>query len=289
MQVQLDKELQELDKRLQQKEVSELKKKQKAQQQLLRQKQKSDDAAKRLQEEIHRIKSQKVLQQKTEEAAIAMKRLKELLEAKKSTCDAYGSARSSGIQQINKSAYREINNHHSLRHPNIILFIERQNVYPADQQMLIHQGKILKDDTTLEGNKVAENNFLVIMLSKAKGSSSGASTASKAPVSQEVIVHVGMPAGRCDLEAKLAEVIKASPEKAEKNCLICHLGLKSTVAESGSEITLGCSCKADLSYSYKQCALTWFKIRGNKYRSSYNVSLGAYLSVGAMQAWGARV
>ena len=46
-------------------QVSELKKKQETQQQLLRQKQKSDDAAKRLQEDIHRIKSQKVqLQQK---------------------------------------------------------------------------------------------------------------------------------------------------------------------------------------------------------------------------------
>ncbi|KAG0480048.1 hypothetical protein HPP92_010906 [Vanilla planifolia] len=116
-------------------QVSELKKKQEAQSQLLRQKQKSDDAAKRLQEEIQRIKSQKVqlqqkikqeseqfrswktsrekevlqlkkegrrneyemhkllalnhrqkmvLQRKTEEAAMAMKRLKELLEAKKS-------------------------------------------------------------------------------------------------------------------------------------------------------------------------------------------------------------
>uniref|UniRef100_A0A0E0A7W2 Ubiquitin receptor RAD23 n=1 Tax=Oryza glumipatula TaxID=40148 RepID=A0A0E0A7W2_9ORYZ len=66
----------------------------------------------------------------------------------------------------------------------IIESTQGQNVYPADQQMLIHQGKILKDDTTLEGNKVAENSFLVIMLSKAKASSSGASTASKAPVSQ---------------------------------------------------------------------------------------------------------
>jgi hypothetical protein len=41
-------------------QVSELKKKQEAQQQLLRQKQKSDEAAKRLQEDIQRIKSQKV-------------------------------------------------------------------------------------------------------------------------------------------------------------------------------------------------------------------------------------
>jgi UV excision repair protein RAD23 len=31
--------------------------------------------------------------------------------------------------------------------------------------MLIYQGKILKDDTTLENNKVAENDFIVIMIS----------------------------------------------------------------------------------------------------------------------------
>ena len=41
-------------------QVSELKKKQETQQQLLRQKQRSDEAAKRLQEDIQRIKSQKV-------------------------------------------------------------------------------------------------------------------------------------------------------------------------------------------------------------------------------------
>ncbi|KAM3188946.1 hypothetical protein ACQJBY_067724 [Aegilops geniculata] len=66
----------------------------------------------------------------------------------------------------------------------IIESAQGQNVYPADQLMIIYQGKILKDDTTLEANKVAENSFLVIMLSKPKASSSGASTASKAPVSQ---------------------------------------------------------------------------------------------------------
>ena len=48
----------------------------------------------------------------------------------------------------------------------IIESAQGQNVYPADQQMLIYQGKILKDDTTLESNNVAENSFLVIMLSK---------------------------------------------------------------------------------------------------------------------------
>ncbi|VAH07979.1 uncharacterized protein LOC125520375 [Triticum urartu] len=71
-----------------------------------------------------------------------------------------------------------------------------------------------------------------------------------------------------DLEAGLGgESAKSSspdPEKAEKNCRICHLGLESAAAESGAGITLGCSCKGDLSYSHKQCAETWFKIRGNK-------------------------
>ncbi|CAL9047148.1 ubiquitin receptor RAD23d-like isoform X1 [Musa acuminata AAA Group] len=59
-----------------------------------------------------------------------------------------------------------------------------KTVYPAEQQMLIHQGKILKDDTTLDENKVCESTFLVIMLSKTKGSSSGASTTVQAPASQ---------------------------------------------------------------------------------------------------------
>ncbi|XP_022862595.1 ubiquitin receptor RAD23c-like [Olea europaea var. sylvestris] len=43
---------------------------------------------------------------------------------------------------------------------------QSSDVYPAAQQMLIHQGKVLKDETTLEENKVAEKSFIVIMLSK---------------------------------------------------------------------------------------------------------------------------
>lgn len=140
-------------------QVSELKKKQEAQQQLLRQKQKSDEAAKRLQEDIQRIKSQKVqlqqkikqeseqfrswkaarekevlqlkkegrrneyemhkllalnqrqkmvLQRKTEEAAAATKRLKELLEAKKSSRETYGGANGSGMQAVMRAIDDEL-------------------------------------------------------------------------------------------------------------------------------------------------------------------------------------
>ncbi|KAI3453019.1 hypothetical protein Pfo_009682 [Paulownia fortunei] len=55
------------------------------------------------------------------------------------------------------------------------------DIYPAAQQMLIHQGKVLKDGTTLEENKVAENSFVVVMLSKNKGSPGEGSTTSSAP------------------------------------------------------------------------------------------------------------
>ncbi|CAA6656767.1 unnamed protein product [Spirodela intermedia] len=34
--------------------------------------------------------------------------------------------------------------------------------------------------------------------------------------------------------------------------------------ESGIPIELGCSCKGDLAAAHKECAETWFKIRGNR-------------------------
>ncbi|XVF39643.1 hypothetical protein PTKIN_Ptkin01aG0050100 [Pterospermum kingtungense] len=143
-------------------QVAELKKKQDAQAQLLRQKQKSDEAAKRLQDEIQRIKSQKVqlqhkikqeseqfrlwkasrekevlqlkkegrrneyemhkllalnqrqkmvLQRKTEEAAMATKRLKELLESRKASSretSSVGNGNGPGIQGIMQTIEHEL-------------------------------------------------------------------------------------------------------------------------------------------------------------------------------------
>ncbi|XP_022768453.1 kinesin-like protein KIN-4C [Durio zibethinus] len=143
-------------------QVAELKKKQDAQAQLLRQKQKSDEAAKRLQDEIQRIKSQKVqlqhkikqeseqfrlwkasrekevlqlkkegrrneyemhkllslnqrqkmvLQRKTEEAAMATKRLKELLESRKTSsreASGAGNGNGPGIQAIMQTIEHEL-------------------------------------------------------------------------------------------------------------------------------------------------------------------------------------
>ncbi|XP_071703220.1 ubiquitin receptor RAD23d-like isoform X1 [Rutidosis leptorrhynchoides] len=68
------------------------------------------------------------------------------------------------------------------------------DVYPAAQQMLIHQGKVLKDGTTLEENKVAENSFIVIMLSKTKAPSGEGSTTPTAPKAPQTSVAPPAPA-----------------------------------------------------------------------------------------------
>ncbi|KAJ6804042.1 ubiquitin receptor RAD23b-like [Iris pallida] len=62
--------------------------------------------------------------------------------------------------------------------------IQGKDSYPWGQQLLIHNGKVLKDESTLEENKVTEDGFLVVMLSKSKTSVSGSSSAqpSSAPV-----------------------------------------------------------------------------------------------------------
>uniref|UniRef100_A0A2N9G8X8 Ubiquitin receptor RAD23 n=1 Tax=Fagus sylvatica TaxID=28930 RepID=A0A2N9G8X8_FAGSY len=56
--------------------------------------------------------------------------------------------------------------------------IQGKDNYPCGQQLLIHNGKVLKDETTLTENKVSEDGFLVVMLSKSKtlGSAGASST-----------------------------------------------------------------------------------------------------------------
>ncbi|XP_052724551.1 ubiquitin receptor RAD23b isoform X2 [Vigna angularis] len=52
--------------------------------------------------------------------------------------------------------------------------VQGKDNYPCGQQLLIHNGKVLKDETTLVENKVSEDGFLVVMLSKSKASGSSA-------------------------------------------------------------------------------------------------------------------
>ncbi|CAM6082295.1 unnamed protein product [Calypogeia fissa] len=62
--------------------------------------------------------------------------------------------------------------------------LQGKDSYPCAQQLLIHQGKVLKDDTTLDDNKVSENGFLVVMLTKSKATPTPPTSSSSAPAQE---------------------------------------------------------------------------------------------------------
>ncbi|KAF9615790.1 hypothetical protein IFM89_026461 [Coptis chinensis] len=88
-------------------------------------------------------------------------------------------------------------------HPNDTMMAVKKNIedvqgkdnYPCGQQLLIHNGKVLKDETTLEENSVSEDGFLVVMLSKSKSvvGSSGASSAQPTPTTQAAAPPTSAP------------------------------------------------------------------------------------------------
>lgn len=44
--------------------------------------------------------------------------------------------------------------------------LQGKDNYPCGQQLLIHNGKVLKDESTLAESKISEDGFLVVMLGK---------------------------------------------------------------------------------------------------------------------------
>ncbi|KAF5184513.1 Uv excision repair protein rad23 [Thalictrum thalictroides] len=73
--------------------------------------------------------------------------------------------------------------------------VQGKDNYPCGQQLLIHHGKVLKDESTLEENKVSEDGFLVVMLSKSKSmGSSGGSSAQPATTAPPATVPTSVPA-----------------------------------------------------------------------------------------------
>ncbi|KAI3507679.1 hypothetical protein L1887_22669 [Cichorium endivia] len=81
------------------------------------------------------------------------------------------------------------------------------------------------------------------------------------PISEEVDLESG------ELEAKVH-----SSENDEKQCRICHLKFAGgdnyedddhDDEDNGEAMELGCDCKGDLATAHKNCALTWFLIKGD--------------------------
>lgn len=49
-----------------------------------------------------------------------------------------------------------------------IEYVFGASTYPAVQQILIHKGKVLKDETTMEANKVLEKSVITVTMTKVR-------------------------------------------------------------------------------------------------------------------------
>lgn len=65
--------------------------------------------------------------------------------------------------------------------------------------------------------------------------------------------------------------VSSVSDSEERVCRICKLDVGSC---GQGLIELGCSCKGDLTFAHRQCAETWFKLKGDEYVfSCYIISL----------------
>ncbi|XP_071723452.1 ubiquitin receptor RAD23b-like [Rutidosis leptorrhynchoides] len=72
--------------------------------------------------------------------------------------------------------------------------LQGKDNYPCGQQLLIHNGKVLKDETTLVDNKVTEDGFLVVMLSKSKATGSAGTSSTQPASSTKAATQEAAPA-----------------------------------------------------------------------------------------------
>ncbi|KAL9664851.1 hypothetical protein QQ045_020260 [Rhodiola kirilowii] len=113
------------------------------------------------------------------------------------------------------------------------------DVYPAAQQMLIHQGKVLKDGTTLEENKVLNDNFIVVMLSKTKSAGEG-STTSSAATAKAPERSTPPPAAAVPQPSPVSTVVSTPPPAAAEPTPVVAAGLETGVyGQAASTLVAG--------------------------------------------------
>ncbi|PIN00074.1 Nucleotide excision repair factor NEF2, RAD23 component [Handroanthus impetiginosus] len=119
--------------------------------------------------------------------------------------------------------------------------------YPAGQQMLIHRGKVLEDSTTMEEYGVAENSFIVVMLTKkllwnkgAPGEGSATSTAPTDKVLQTSAVPPSTPVTTTPQPpaAAAAPAPTSTPSAANDASDVCGQAASNLVAGNNLEGTI---------------------------------------------------
>ncbi|CAO3624473.1 unnamed protein product [Mucor fragilis] len=90
--------------------------------------------------------------------------------------------------------------------------IEQSQGHPVAQQKLIFSGKILVDDKKVEEYNISEKDFLVVMVSKPKATTSAASTPKTATPAAETKPQEAAPVAAAPAAAPVAAAPAATPE-----------------------------------------------------------------------------
>jgi UV excision repair protein RAD23 len=133
------------------------------------------------------------------------------------------------------------------------------NVYPAAQQTLIHQGNVLKDGTTLEENKVVENSFIVIMLSKTKSTSGegSSSTTSTAPTAKAPGTSAPPPASTAPPPASTPTPAAPSPLPEAAPVSTIPAGSADVYGQAASNLVAGTNLESTIQQILDMGGGTW--------------------------------
>ncbi|XP_043695925.1 ubiquitin receptor RAD23b isoform X2 [Telopea speciosissima] len=118
--------------------------------------------------------------------------------------------------------------------------VQGKDSYPCGQQLLIHNGKVLKDETTLEENKVSEDGFLVVMLSKSKtmGSTGGSSVQAPTTAAAPAPTTAATPAPTTAATPAPTAAADATPEAPVTSGDVYGQAASNLVAGSSLEQTI---------------------------------------------------
>ncbi|CAL5420863.1 unnamed protein product [Camellia sinensis] len=113
--------------------------------------------------------------------------------------------------------------------------VQGKDNYPCGQQLLIHNGKVLKDESTLAENKVSEDGFLVVMLSKSKTlGSSGTSSTQPGSTTQPISNPTSTP--EAPVQAPAPEITSSGSNVATANAPSDTYGQAASILVAGSNL-----------------------------------------------------
>ncbi|KAI3727132.1 hypothetical protein L1987_66941 [Smallanthus sonchifolius] len=127
--------------------------------------------------------------------------------------------------------------------------VQGKDNYPCGQQLLIHNGKVLKDETTLADNKVSEEGFLVVMLSKSKSSGSGgASSAQPSSTTAPASNPTSTPDASSQPQASKTSTSSSGPATAPAPAPVTASLISDTYGQAASNVVTNNSIEQNIQH-----------------------------------------